>query len=79
MPEDGHWWFGQAKPWVFTRLGAPRQLFISLQGRTGAGAGPTTDEKVEERRQAGQSRGERGLRRRWTGVCLAAAVDWAGP
>jgi hypothetical protein len=42
------------------RFGAPRRLFTSCQGRTGTGDGPTTAEKVEERRQAGQSHGVRG-------------------
>jgi hypothetical protein len=51
MPEYGHWWLGQAKPSVFTRFGAPRRLFTSPQGRTGRGADPTPDERVQERRQ----------------------------
>jgi hypothetical protein len=42
------------------RFGAPRRLLTLRQGRTGRGAGSTTTEKVEERRQVGQSRGERG-------------------
>jgi hypothetical protein len=42
------------------RLGAPRRLFISRQGRTDAGAGPAADEWAQERRQAGQSSGVRG-------------------
>jgi hypothetical protein len=42
------------------RFAAPRRFFTSRQGRTGRGDGPTTVEKVEERRQAGQSRGVRG-------------------
>ncbi len=77
MPEYGHWRLGQAKPSVFTRFGAPRRLFTSRQGRIsgGAGAGSTTDEQVGERRQVGQSRGERGLRRRWSVGCLAAALN----
>ncbi len=54
-------------------LRCSRQLFTSHQGRTAGGAGSTTDERVQERRQAGQSCGERGLRRRWIGVRLAAA------
>src|SRR5437588_7822366 len=58
IPEEGHFRFGQAKPWVFTRLGAPRRLFTSCQGRTGAGSTPNS--RVEARHQAGQSRGERG-------------------
>jgi len=45
---------------VFTRLGAPRRLFISRQGRTGAGTGPAPEEAVEARRQAGPSSGQRG-------------------
>jgi hypothetical protein len=60
MPKDRHCRLGQTKPSVFTRLGAPRRLFISRQGRTGAGAGPTTDEEPQVRRQAGQSSGVRG-------------------
>ncbi len=60
MPKYGHWWLGQAKLSVFTRFGAPHRLLTSRQGRTGRGDGPITAEKVEERRQAGQSRGVRG-------------------
>src|SRR5215469_7659934 len=60
IPEYGHVGLGQAKPSVFTRFGAPRRLFTSRQGRTGADAGSTPDEAVEARRQAGQSSGERG-------------------
>jgi len=33
MPKEGHFGLGQAKPSVFTRLGAPRWLFTSRQGR----------------------------------------------
>jgi len=33
MPKEGHFGLGQAKPSVFTRLGAPRRLFTSRQGR----------------------------------------------
>ncbi len=33
MPKDGHFWLGQANPSVFTRLGAPRRLLTSQQGR----------------------------------------------
>jgi hypothetical protein len=33
MPKYGHCWFGQAKPSVSIRLGAPRRLFTSHQGR----------------------------------------------
>jgi hypothetical protein len=50
-------------------FGAPRRLFTSDQGRTGAGASPSPDGDVEVRRQAGQSSGVRGLRRRWTMGC----------
>jgi hypothetical protein len=60
MPKYGHWGFGQAKPSVLTRLGAPRRLLTSRQGRTERGAGPTPDERVEEWRQAGQASGVRG-------------------
>ena len=61
IPEYGHVRLGQAKPSVFTRLGAPRRLLTSRQGRTGADAGSTPDEAVEAGRQAEQSSGERGL------------------
>jgi hypothetical protein len=60
IPEYGHFWLGQAKSSVFTRFGAPRRLLTSRQGRTGGGTGSTADERVQERRQAGQSRGVRG-------------------
>src|SRR5947208_227730 len=33
MPKEGQFGLGQAKPSVFTRLGAPRWLFTSRQGR----------------------------------------------
>ena len=53
------------KPFGLPRLGAPRRLLISRQGRTGARAGSPPDEEEEEARQhAGQSSGDRGLRRR---------------
>jgi hypothetical protein len=54
-------------------LGAPRRLFTSRQGRTDAGTALTPDEGVQERRQAGQSSGVRGLRRRWTVVRMTPA------
>src|SRR5260221_4635253 len=79
IPAYGHVRLGQANPSVFSRFGAPRRLFTSRQGRTGGDAGPTTDEGVEASRQAGQSSGERGLRRRWSVVRIFAALDWAGP
>src|SRR5215469_13289537 len=60
MPKYRHFWLGQAYPSVLTRLGAPRRLLTSRQGRTGPGAGPPPDEAVESRRQAGQSSGQRG-------------------
>jgi hypothetical protein len=42
--------------------------------------GPTPDELVQKRRQAGQSSGVRGLRRRWSVVrTLAAGPDWTRP
>src|SRR5260370_29260134 len=63
MPKYGHCWFGQAKPSVCIRLGAPRRLFTSLQGRTGVGSGSTTDEWAPERRQSGQSSWGGGLKR----------------
>src|SRR6266566_1008578 len=53
------------------RLGAPRRLFTSGQGRTGRGAGPPPNEGVEPRRQAGQSSGQRGFSRRWSALRLA--------
>src|SRR2546421_7848210 len=71
MPKYRHSWLGQAKPSVFTRLGAPRRLLTSRQGRTGRGAGSPPDEEVEARRQAGQSSGLRGLSRRWSVLRLA--------
>src|SRR5712692_515407 len=67
-----HCGFGQANPSVFTRLGAPRRLFTSHQGRTGTGTGSPADEAGEASRQAGQSSGVRGLRSRWT-------VEWMAP
>ena len=76
MPKYGHCCLGQAKPAVFTRLGAPRRLLTSRQGRTGAGTGPPPDEGGEARRQVGQSRGVRGLRRRW--AILAAGNEVHG-
>jgi len=62
---------------VSMRFGAPRRLLTSRQGRTGDG--PSTAEQVEERQQAGQSRGVRGLRRRWTMGCTAPALEWGRP
>jgi hypothetical protein len=59
------------------RLGAPRRLLTSHQGRTGRGDGSAPAEKVEETQQAGQSRGVRGLRRRRTTGCTAPARQWA--
>jgi hypothetical protein len=66
---------GQAKPSVFTRFGAPRRLLTSRQGRTGEAAVPTPDERVEEGRQAGQSSGVRGLRRRWIVVRMVLTLE----
>ena len=60
MPKYAHCWLGQAKPSVFTCFGAPRRLFTSPQGRTGAEAGLTLGEGVQARRKAGQSSGVRG-------------------
>src|SRR5438067_858621 len=71
MPKDRSFWLGQAKPSVLTRLGAPRPLLTSRQGCTGAGAGPSADAEVEARRQAEQSSGVRGGRRRCSVVHLA--------
>jgi hypothetical protein len=79
MPKYGHRWFGQAKPSVLTRLGAPRRLFSSRQGCTGKGTGSTPDEREEAWQQTGQSRGERGLRRRWTADYNFTALEWGGP
>src|SRR6266566_444086 len=78
MPQYGHRGLGQASPSVFTRLGAPRRLFTSRQGRTGRGAGSPPDEGVEARRQAGQSSGQRGLSRRWSVVRLAPPREEEG-
>ena len=77
-PEYGHWRLGQANPSVSMRLGAPRRLFTSGQGRTGAGAGSPLDEVVEARRQAGQASGLRGLSRRWSVVRLAPPSEEEG-
>src|SRR5215469_12879763 len=80
LPKYGHCRLGQAKPAVFTRLGALRRLLTSLQGRTGVGAGSTTDEAVEASRQAGQSSGQRGFNSRWSVLRILAAVcGWIGP
>ena len=78
IPKYRHWGLGQAKPSVFTRLGAPRRLLISHQGRTGADAGSTPDEAMEARRQAGQSSGERGLSRHWSLLRLASPGEEEG-
>src|SRR5260221_171568 len=78
MPKYEHGWLGQAKPSVCIRLGAPRRLLTSRQGRTGAGAGSTPDEAGEARRQVGQSSGERGLSRRWSVVRLAPPREEEG-
>ncbi|MGZ3643603.1 MAG: hypothetical protein ACXVCM_07095 [Ktedonobacteraceae bacterium] len=59
-------------------MGAPRRLFTSHQGRTGAVADPPPDEEVEARRQAGQSIGVRGLSRRCTVVRLAPPFEEEG-
>src|SRR6266436_9637848 len=78
IPKYEHCRLGQAKPSVCIRLGAPRRLLTSRQGRTGAGAGSTPDEAVETRRQAGQSSGQRGLSRRWSVVRLAPPREEEG-
>jgi hypothetical protein len=78
LPKYGHCGFGQAKPSVFTRFGAPRRLLTSRQGRTGACAGSPDDEAGEARRQAGQSPGVRGLSKRWSLVRLVAPCEEAG-
>ena len=49
---------------------APRRLFTSQQGRTGAGAAPPPVKEVKPRRQAEQSSGVRGFRRWWSVVRL---------
>src|SRR5215470_11086943 len=71
IPKYAHCWLGQEKPAVCIRLGAPRRLFTSDQGRTGRGTGPPPNEGVEPRRQAGQSSGQRGFSRRWSVPHLA--------
>jgi hypothetical protein len=78
IPKYRHCGLGQAKPSVFTRWGAPRRLLISRQGRTGAGPGAPPNEGVEPRRQAGQSSGERGLRRCCTVVRLTSPREEEG-
>ena len=55
---------GTGKASVCTRFGDPLRLFTSRQGRTAAGSGLLAEKGAEERQQAGQSKGERGLRRR---------------
>jgi hypothetical protein len=60
------------------RLGAPRRLLTSRQGRTAAGAGFTPDELALERRRVGQSSGERGSSRRESIVRLAAPCEGVG-
>jgi hypothetical protein len=69
---------GTSEAFGMDPLGCSRLLFISRQGRTGTGADPATDEWVQGRRQAGQSRGVRGLRRRWTRGRLLAACECDG-
>jgi hypothetical protein len=64
----------QAKPSVSTCLGAPRRLFTSHQGCSGAEAGLTAGEGVDARGQARQLSGERGLRSRCTVVRSAPAL-----
>jgi hypothetical protein len=78
MAKYRHCWLGQAKPEVCIRLGAPRRLFTSRQGRTGKGAGSPPDKGVGARRQAGQSRGVRGLRRRWVMEWMALPLELEG-
>src|SRR5690349_1584665 len=70
MPKYGHCWLGQAKPSVFTRLGAPRRLLSSRQGRRGGGGGATAEVGSPLHRQVGQSSGVRGLRSRGTRLGL---------
>ena len=69
---------GAANPSVSMRLGAPRRLLTSLQGRTGAGAGCALDEAGEASRQAGQSSGVRGFSRRGSLLRLAAPFKEKG-
>ena len=45
LPKYGHCGFGQAKPSVSMRLGAPRRLFTSLQGRDFRGHCPSTRQR----------------------------------
>jgi hypothetical protein len=60
------------------RLGAPRRLFTSRQGRTGTGAGTPADDAEEASRQAGQSSGVRGLSRWWSLLRLAPPREEQG-
>jgi hypothetical protein len=78
IPQYEHCRFGQTNPSVFMRLGAPRRLLTSRQGRTGRGDGPAPDEEVEARRQAGQLPGQRGFRRRWSVLRLASPREEEG-
>jgi hypothetical protein len=57
---------GQAKPCVGIRLGAPRRLLISRQGRTGTRTGAGRVGYGTDGQQAGQSRGVRGFSSRGT-------------
>ncbi len=68
---------GQAKPCVGIRLGAPRRLLISHQGRTGARTGAGRVGYGVGGQQAGQSRGIRGFSSRGT-LCGIAGRPWRG-
>jgi hypothetical protein len=59
-------------------LGSTPPAFDLTPGRTGRGAGSTSDERVEERQQAGQSSGVRGLSRRWILVWIVLTLEWGG-
>ena len=74
MSKYRHCEFGQANPSVGIRLGAPRRLFTSHQGRTGAG--PAAGEAGEARRQAGQSCGQRGDAADGGACCPACQLLW---
>jgi hypothetical protein len=52
--------FGTGEALSVYAFRGPRRLLTSRQGLIGRGNSPTPAEKVEERRQAGQSRGVRG-------------------
>jgi hypothetical protein len=60
--------------------GLPVGFSLHARDATSAGTGPAPEERVEARRQAGQSSGLRGFSRRWSLLCiLPDALDWAEP